>query len=162
MKKSSSEYPRYNSHTTWSSRRRKTEVSMFQIFLEAERKYSMEEIQYGAKLWRRDWRKGHSETAPPGYPSHIQSPNPDTFTDAKKCLLTGPEYSGLLRDSARAWQIQRQMLAVNHWTEHAVPNVGGRERIGGTEEICNPKGRTTISTTCQINLPIIITEFRVC
>ena len=31
----------------------------------------------------------HSETAPPGDPSHIQSPNPDTIVDAKKCLLTG-------------------------------------------------------------------------
>ena len=29
------------------------------------------------------------ETAPPADPSHIQSPNPDTIVDAKKCLLTG-------------------------------------------------------------------------
>jgi hypothetical protein len=34
-------------------------------------------------------RKGHPETAPPGDPSHIQTPNPDTIVDAKKCLLTG-------------------------------------------------------------------------
>jgi hypothetical protein len=34
-------------------------------------------------------RKGHPETAPPGDPSHIQSPNPDAIVDAGKCLLTG-------------------------------------------------------------------------
>jgi hypothetical protein len=32
--------------------------------------------------------KGYPEI-PPGDPSHIQSPNPDTIADAKKCLLTG-------------------------------------------------------------------------
>jgi hypothetical protein len=32
--------------------------------------------------------KGHPETVPPGYPSHIESPNPDTTVDAKTCLLT--------------------------------------------------------------------------
>ncbi|KRY94190.1 hypothetical protein T11_4960 [Trichinella zimbabwensis] len=29
------------------------------------------------------------KTAPPGDPSHIQTPNQDTIVDAKKCLLTG-------------------------------------------------------------------------
>jgi hypothetical protein len=29
-----------------------------------------------------------AETAPPGDPSHIQTPNPDTIVDAKKYLLT--------------------------------------------------------------------------
>jgi hypothetical protein len=28
-------------------------------------------------------------TDPPGDPSHIPSPNPDTIVDAKKCMLTG-------------------------------------------------------------------------
>ena len=41
-------------------------------------------------------------TAPPGDPSHIQTPNPDTIEDAKKCLMTGAWCSCLLRDSARA------------------------------------------------------------
>ena len=27
--------------------------------------------------------------APPGDPSHMQPPTPDTIADAKKCLLTG-------------------------------------------------------------------------
>ena len=31
----------------------------------------------------------HPETAPPGDPSHIQSPNPDTTVDANNCFLTG-------------------------------------------------------------------------
>jgi hypothetical protein len=35
----------------------------------------------------KDWRKNHPETAPAGEPSHIQTPNPDTIADAKKCLL---------------------------------------------------------------------------
>jgi hypothetical protein len=33
--------------------------------------------------------KHGAETAPPGDPSHIQLPNPDTVVDANKCLLTG-------------------------------------------------------------------------
>ena len=33
-----------------------------------------------------------AETAPPGNPSYIQSPNPDTILDAKKCLLKGAYY----------------------------------------------------------------------
>jgi hypothetical protein len=36
-----------------------------------------------------------------------------------------------------------QILAANHWTEHVDPNVGVRRR---TEGICNPIGRTIIST----------------
>jgi hypothetical protein len=89
-------------------------------------------------------REGHPETAPPGDPSHIQSPKPDTIVDANKCLLTGAWYSCLLRSSASAWQIQRWMLSVNHWTEHRVPNGGARERTQGADRICSPIGGTTI------------------
>ena len=39
------ECPRYNSQTTWSSRKRKTKVCMLQSFLEGGTKYSQEEIQ---------------------------------------------------------------------------------------------------------------------
>jgi hypothetical protein len=49
------------------------------------------------------------ETAPPGEPSHIQSPYPDSIVDANKCLLTGTWYSCLLRGSASAWQIKKWM-----------------------------------------------------
>ena len=56
--------------------------------------------KYGNKVWSRDWSKGHSETAPPGDPFHIQLPNPDTIMDVNKCLLTGAWYSCLLRGSA--------------------------------------------------------------
>jgi hypothetical protein len=38
------------------------------------------------------------------------------------------------------------MLAANHWTEHGDPNGGVRERTEGAEGVCNPIGRTTIST----------------
>jgi hypothetical protein len=46
--------------------------------------------------------------------------------DAKKCLLTGARFSCLLRGSARAWHIQKQMLSANHITDHSVPNGGVR------------------------------------
>jgi hypothetical protein len=38
------------------------------------------------------------------------------------------------------------MLTANHWTEHRDPNGGVRERTEGAEGVCNPIGRTTIST----------------
>jgi hypothetical protein len=76
---------------------------------------------YGDKVWSRDWRKGHPETAPSKDSSHIQSPNPDTIVDAKKCLLTEAWESFLLRGSPRAWEIQRRMLTANNWTEHRSP-----------------------------------------
>ena len=120
------EYPRYNSQTTWSSRRKKTKVWVLRSFLEGVTKYSRE--QYGDKVWCRDWRERPSETALPGDPSHIQSPNADTIVDAKKYTLTGAWNSCLLRGSARAWHIQRQMLTDNHWTDHGVPNGGVKSK----------------------------------
>ena len=78
-------------------------------------------------------------------PSHMQPPNPNTTADANKYLLRGVWYSCLLRGSATAWQIQRWMLAANHWTEHGDPNRGVRRRAEGAEGVCNPIGRTTIS-----------------
>jgi hypothetical protein len=39
------------------------------------------------------------------YISQMQTPNPDTIADAKKCLLTGAWFTCLLRDSARPWPI---------------------------------------------------------
>jgi hypothetical protein len=39
------------------------------------------------KVWSRDWRKGHPETSPPGDPSQIQLPSPDTIVDANKCFF---------------------------------------------------------------------------
>ena len=53
--------------------------------------------EYKDKVWSRDRRKGHPETAPPGDPAHIQPPNSD-----KKFMLTGAGYSCLLRGSARS------------------------------------------------------------
>jgi hypothetical protein len=51
------------------------------------------------------------------------------------CLLRGT-----------ALQIERWMLQANHWTEHGIPNGGVRERTEGVEGVCNPIGRTTVST----------------
>jgi hypothetical protein len=39
-----------------------------------------------------------------------------------------------------------QQNAANHWTEHRVPNGAVREKTQGTEGVCNPTGRTTVST----------------
>ena len=44
--------------------------------------------RYRDKVWNRDRKKGHPETAPPGDPFYIQSPNSDTIVDFQ-CLLTG-------------------------------------------------------------------------
>jgi hypothetical protein len=68
-------------------------------------------------VWTRDWRKGHQDASPED-PSHIHSPNPDSIVDANKCLLTGAWYGCLLKGSSRAWQLQRQMLISNYWTDH--------------------------------------------
>jgi hypothetical protein len=68
------------------------------------------------------------------------------YWDAKKCLLKRAWYSCLLRGSARALQIQRKMLAANHRTERGVPSGRVRERTEGAEDVCNPIGRTTLST----------------
>jgi hypothetical protein len=97
-------------------------------------------------MWSRYRRKGHPETVSPWDPSHIQTPNPNTIVDANKCLLTEAWYSCLLRACARGWQLQRPMLIANHWTEHGDPNGGVRERTEGVEGVCNPIGRTIIST----------------
>jgi hypothetical protein len=44
-------------------------------------------------------RKGHPETVPPGILSHMQSPSPDTSTDANTCLLTG----GMVSKASAGW-----------------------------------------------------------
>jgi hypothetical protein len=96
------------------------------------------------KVWSRAWSKDCPETALPGDPSQIQSLNTNTIIDAKY-LLTGAQYSCLLRFSARAWHIQRWLLEANHWTDYRVPNGEVREKTEGSEGVCNPLGRT-IST----------------
>jgi hypothetical protein len=38
------------------------------------------------------------------------------------------------------------MLTAKHWTEQGIINGIDRERTKGAEGVCNPIGRTTIST----------------
>jgi hypothetical protein len=91
--------------------------------------------------------KVYPETAKPRDPTYLQTPNPDTIAHAKKCLLRGTWYCCVLRGSASAWPIQIWMLIVNHWTSvHGDPNGVVRGRTEGTEWVCNPIWRTTIST----------------
>jgi hypothetical protein len=59
-------------------------------------------------------------------------PYVDTKVDAKKYLLTGAEYSCLLRGFAKLLLIQTEMLAANHWTEHGDHHGGVRGRTDGS------------------------------
>jgi hypothetical protein len=59
---------------------------------------------------------------------------------------TGAWYSCSLRGASRAWPIQMRMHAVKYQTEHRDHNGEVRARTEGDEELCNPIGRTTIST----------------
>jgi len=45
-----------------------------------------------------------------------------------------------------SWEIQRWMPTANHWTEQGIPTGEVKERTEGAEGVCNPIGRTTIST----------------
>jgi len=47
-------------------------------------------------------------------PMYIQSPKLDEIDEAKKGMLTGTKYSCLLKNTAKACQIQRRMLEANH------------------------------------------------
>jgi hypothetical protein len=69
-------------------RKKKTKLWVLQSFLEGGTNYSREEI-WGQSLEQR-LRKGHPETAPPGDPSHIQTPNPDTIAD-RSLIWLSPE-----------------------------------------------------------------------
>ena len=48
---------------------------------------------YRDKEWSRNWRKVHPETAKPGHPFHLHTPNTDIIADAIKCLFSGTWYS---------------------------------------------------------------------
>jgi len=72
--------------------------------------------------------------------------NPVTIADAKKCLLAGARYGCLLRGFARALLIQMRTVTANHCTEPGDPSGGVREKNEVAERVCNPIGRTIIST----------------
>jgi hypothetical protein len=61
----------------------------------------------------------------------MQTPNPDTIVDAKKCLLRGAQYGCLLRGLARTLPIQMGMLATNHPTKQRDHNRGVRGMTEG-------------------------------
>jgi hypothetical protein len=44
------------------------------------------------------------------------------------------------------WQIEMWMHIAKQWSELRDPNRGVRSRTEGAEGVCNPIGRTTIST----------------
>jgi hypothetical protein len=53
-------------------------------------------VNSGARL-----KKRHPETVIPRDPSYVQTSNPDTTADVKKCFLTRAWYSCPLRSSSR-------------------------------------------------------------
>ena len=115
-----------------------------QSLFEGRPKHSWEEIQ--GQIEEQGLKKDYSETASPWDPPHMQPPNPSTIADAKKCLLEGTRYGCLLEGSARVTLIQMRMVATNHQTEHGDTDEGARERTEGAGRVCNPMGRTTLST----------------
>jgi hypothetical protein len=80
--------------------RQALEVKGNLIQLKELKDYPWKELQRQSMEQR--LRNEHPETAPPGDPSHIQLPNPDTIVDANKSLLAGACYRCLLRGSARS------------------------------------------------------------
>jgi hypothetical protein len=78
--------------------KKKENQSVDTLFLRRKGKQNIHGRSY--KVWSRDGRNDHAETAPPGDPSHIQSPNTDTIVDSNKYLLTGARYISLMRGYA--------------------------------------------------------------
>jgi hypothetical protein len=109
-------------------------VWIFQCFLEGGT--NAHGRRYRDTVYSRDRRKDHPETSPPGDPSHIKLPNPDTVVDIK-FLLTGAWYSCLLRGSVSISQIE-----VDAWTNHGVPNGGAKESAKGAEGVYSSIGGT--------------------
>ena len=83
----------------------------------------------------------------------MQTLTPHTIADTKKSLLTGTWHGCPLRGFTKARPIEIQMFTTNHWTKHRDPNEGIRRRTEGAEGICNPIGRTTISTNQTLHPP---------
>ena len=143
----SSEYLRYNSQITWSSRRRKNNVwilcgycgTLFLLIGEQ----STHGRRYRDKVWGIEWR--NAETATPGDPSYIWSWNPDSISDTNVCLLWVNQYSCLPRGSATAWQIQKWIFSDNSCTVHRSTG-GPGEGTGGDQGFCTLLSRTTIWT----------------
>ena len=110
-----------------------------------EREQNAHRSNFGDKVWSRDWRKGHAETALPVDSSYKQSPNPKLPWMTRSVYRKEPVILSFWRGPARALQIHRQMLAANHCTEQAFPM---EELEGGLEELgegCSPMGRMMIS-----------------
>jgi len=82
-------------------------------------------------------------TVPPGDPAHTHTATkPRLYCWCQEVQADRSLIYCLLRGIARAWQIQKQMLAANHWTENGVPAGGVRESIEGAEGVFYPTRRT--------------------
>ena len=71
---------------------------------------------------------------------------PYFIVDTNKSLLTGGWYNCLLRGSISAWQIQKWVLTVIHWTVHRVPSERAREITQRAEGDYSPIVGTKIWT----------------
>ena len=73
----------------------------------------------------------------------MQTPNPDTIADAKKCLLTGAWYSCLLRGSARA-SYRYRCRCLQPTIGLSTGHLG--EGLKELKRFATPLGRTAVST----------------
>jgi len=139
----SSEYPRNNSQIIWSSRRKKTKMWMVQSFLEERTKYSHGEIQGQSG-------EGTKEKVIQRLPHLGIHP-----------ICSHQTQSLLLMPRSACWQepdmnISWEALPEPYWYRWGCllltiglsrgTHGGVRERTEGAEQVCNPIGRTTIST----------------
>jgi hypothetical protein len=141
-------------------------------FLEGEGEQNTHVRSYRDKVWSRDWRNDHPETAPPGDPSHKHPPKPDTILDANNSLLTGAWYSCLLRGSASAWQIQKwrsifikRVCVRKHSPGWIAPRHGGPKLCkNGDIECSTSKWRCTTSfLLCSVDVIVsTVSSWRHC
>jgi hypothetical protein len=86
--------------------------------------------------------RGNPETSPPRDSSHLQTPNQDTISDAKKYLA---DLSLVPLSSERLCQHLKQMeiLTTKHWTEPGDDNGRVRGSVEGAEGGCNQQYQLT-------------------
>jgi hypothetical protein len=138
------EYPRYNSQTTWSSRRRKIKVWMLWSFLEEGTKYSPEE------MWRQSVKQRLEERPSRDCPTWDSIPI--TVTKPRhycRCQEVIADRSLIQLSPERLCQnlTNTEADALSQplgWTQG--PQWRTWRKDWGAEGVCNPIGRTTIWT----------------
>jgi len=76
------------------------------------------------------------QSLPHMWPIYTQPPKLDKIDESKKSMLKRTRYRSFLRDTSRAYPIQRSILAANHRTENRTPLGGIRGSIERVEGAC--------------------------